>query len=454
MRYTIAALLIAIIMLQGVHSSAQCTISVSIVQFPDTICEGASFTLSANTGTAGVNFQWSGPGNYSNTGQNITIPISTKSHAGTYKVVATKTGCTSDSDTVAITVHYKPDIPGIQTNGIICIGDTMKLTLKPYPSRVGQTFMWWGPAGFSETDTFAFIPNASKANAGNYFSLATDTFGCVSDTGKYVRAPETINTRPATPVASGINQICKGDTLKITGPAILTGQKYHWNGPASLTFSTKDISLANYTLTGINSFILTVDSMGCYSEPDTVDINVLPTSAPKVTISANPGFIVGPNADVTLTANPVDTGLNIQYQWKINSNDVNGATNKTFKVTTLVDVTHGDAISVGITTGPTCNSTKTVVSAPVVINIDLGVDDVNTDDEVAIYPNPAGNVIHIDLKTEELINAIICNTTGQVMVNTNLSEKETVNISKLTPGAYYIRLIGSSLNKTYQFIKR
>jgi|GEM_PF-7059666 len=451
MKYLLTAVLAASLILTTTLASAQCSINVAIQQFPDTVCEGGSLTLSANTGTSGVTFLWTGPGNYNNTGQNITIPAVSINHTGTFKVVASKTGCPSDSDTVNIVVHAKPAKPTIQGGGTICIGDTLKLNLKPSPSRTGQTFQWWGPAGFSVTDTFAFIPNASKANTGNYFALATDTFGCVSDTAKYVRSLYSINTRPDTPVATAISPICKGDTLKISGSAIIAGQKYNWQGPASLSFNTKDISITNYTLTGRNRFILTVDSMGCHSAPDTADIVVLPTAPPKVTISADPGFIVKDHVQVTLTANPTDTGLNTQYQWKINGNDQLGETNKTFKVTTLVDVQQGDAISVEVVTGPTCNSTNTVTSAPVVINITLGVYDVTAENSIVVYPNPVRDMVMIK-NIDAAATMSITNISGQVMQlpATITNDGMQLNTSSLPEGLYIIR----SGDKAAKFVKR
>lgn len=440
MKYTFTTLFIAAFYIFTNSSAfAQCSINVSIIQSPDTICEGTSFTLSANTSISGVSFQWTGPNSYSNTGQNITLTNVNSSMSGTYKVIATKATCTSDSDTLSITVNARPMTPLGATNAPICIGDTLAVAFDSGSSQNWHTPAIWGPAGFSDTLFASKIPNASKANAGTYMALVTDTLGCVSDTGRFTIPANKINTKPATPVIVDNGPICKGDTLKLNGPTIQTGEKYNWTGPGTLTFNTKDVTLANYTLAGINRYILTIDSNGCHSIPDTVDIDVRPTAVPKVVISADPGFIVGTNVLVTLTANPVDTGINIQYQWKINGNDVVGATGKTFQVTTLVDIQQGDAITVSIVTGPTCNSTTAVTSNPVVININLGVEQLINKDNLSLYPNPVKDLLIVDNVSPA---TTITNISGQILQLpiTTKNNKTFINTSTLPDGIYIIRM--------------
>ncbi|MBK6345512.1 MAG: T9SS type A sorting domain-containing protein [Bacteroidales bacterium] len=80
------------------------------------------------------------------------------------------------------------------------------------------------------------------------------------------------------------------------------------------------------------------------------------------------------------------------------------------------------------------------------------------DIEIKIYPNPAKDCI--TLGTTKISNDMqfqIINTKGQVLKNGQiLSEKETIDISRLENGMYMIRIISKELkfSKTEKLIKK
>ena len=113
LRY-ISGVFVALFLLQNV-AHAQCTINASIVQFPDTLCFGDTLALSANVGTNGVSFAWTGP-SFAATGQNVTLPNVTTANTGTYRVIASKTGCPSDTDTVNVVINPLPATPVVSAN--------------------------------------------------------------------------------------------------------------------------------------------------------------------------------------------------------------------------------------------------------------------------------------------------------------------------------------------------
>jgi len=95
-----------------------------------------------------------------------------------------------------------------------------------------------------------------------------------------------------------------------------------------------------------------------------------------------------------------------------------------------------------VTFSPSCDPTK--LSAPTV-----GYEDI-----ISVYPNPAGDVLHINTVNGKYQTLTITNSIGQVMLQQNITAAETaVPVSKLPAGVYYISLRGSGGAVVSRFIK-
>lgn len=428
---------------------AQCNIDIDIKQFPDTICSGTSFTLSANVGTSGVAFTWIGPGGFNRSGQNEVVTFATAGNSGLYRVIGTKAGCPSDTDTMTVVVRIAPAKPVIKAGVPMCIGDTLIIS-----NSQGTTPAWlkpviWGPSGFSDTLFTSKIENASKANAGMYSAVHIDTFGCVSDTAHLTIADTGINTRPATPILSGITTICKGDTLKIFSTPAGPGEKYTWQWPYAGVGRTQNIMIPNYPDVGRDTFILTIDSLGCKSIPAIRIIEVLPTTSPTVSISANPGFFVAMYTPVTLTANIKDSSINSTYQWRKNGQDIFGEVNRTLNVVFGVNVVQGDFISVWISSKPTCTGNDTALSKFVAFTPN-NIKEATNSNSLSVYPNPVSDVLTVD-NIKDVESVIISTVTGKI-INLPIvftGNRLQINTTSLPHGMYIIRVD----EKTTRFIK-
>lgn len=435
MRYFIVTILTVF----SLHSAvfAQCNINVSISQLPTNVCRGTSFSLTANVSTSGVSFSWKGPNNFTSTNQTAIVPSAVATHTGKYTVIATKLGCPTDSDTITVVVRIPPAKPVINTNAPICIGDTLIINTGGNPTYKAKV---WGPNIFSDTLLVASIPNASKANTGAYRAVHIDTLGCISDTGTYTIPAFAINTRPATPTISGNSVMCKGDTLKLLGSPAGIGETYVWTGPFTGQLHIQNIISPHYMVVGRHMFILALDSMGCSSVPDTMVVEVNPTTNPSVIISAKPGFYVGMFTPVTLTANGQDTSYNIAYQWRKNGRDIIGAVNKTHSVTFGVDVVPGDFINVWMSTTPTCAAKDTVLSNPIAFTHKMSVNNVAAQ-QLQFYPNPVKDMLTV--KSSSIQQEVIITTITGVKVSAPIqytSDQVRVNTTALQPGIYIIRM--------------
>lgn len=72
----------------------------------------------------------------------------------------------------------------------------------------------------------------------------------------------------------------------------------------------------------------------------------------------------------------------------------------------------------------------------------------------SIYPNPAKDVLYIELKDVVNTQATIHNLSGQIVNSTQISNgNNTINISALPQGMYYIQLNGEGVNGFGKFVK-
>lgn len=82
----------------------------------------------------------------------------------------------------------------------------------------------------------------------------------------------------------------------------------------------------------------------------------------------------------------------------------------------------------------------------------LNIRNIATSNSIAMFPNPAKGVLNIPLKDNA--TATLYNTTGQVVLITEISNSNnTIDISNLVPGVYYVQLRGADGNSNARFVK-
>jgi len=89
---------------------------------------------------------------------------------------------------------------------------------------------------------------------------------------------------------------------------------------------------------------------------------------------------------------------------------------------------------------------------------DIAVVEVKNRVEFNIYPNPAQNVLNVQLGSENITEIRVLNTNGQKLLSTPVSSRETnktINISSLSKGTYILQKIENSVAKGSKvFIKQ
>ncbi len=108
------------------------------------ICAGGILTLFANAGPTGVIYDWKGPANFSSPLQNPVIDPAGTANGGNYILTASLNGCTSESDTVHVTVNTIAYLGAYASpNDTICEGDSIRFVTVPVNGGISPTFQWY-----------------------------------------------------------------------------------------------------------------------------------------------------------------------------------------------------------------------------------------------------------------------------------------------------------------------
>jgi gliding motility-associated-like protein len=234
-----------------------------------TICAGQTVTLTANSNTGSITYQW--------IKDNVNIPSAisstyTATTTGVYRVRITKTaGCDSLSLPVNITVNTLPTVtlqgPVNQSGcGSVALVATATAGVQYLWKRNGVNISGANAASYTATQN------------GAYVVVVTTAAGC---TASSAAINVTINTAPsATAYAS---TPCAGQILNLA--LSTTGQMFSWAGPAGFSSSAQNPVLNNSQLNMSGIYTVTVtNTTGC-TVTSSVSVTILPSPTPIATAS-------------------------------------------------------------------------------------------------------------------------------------------------------------------------
>ena len=212
------------------------------------ICSGNALNLTAATTTTGaIQYNWSGPNNFTSTSQNPTITAATTVASGTYSVTATLNSCVSAAGTVVVLVDSTPVAPIVSSNSPLCFGSNLNLTSTiSFPSTL--TYAWTGPNGFTASVQNPTILNATELASGTYSLTITANAGNCSPGA----VTKDVIVRPLLTQAS-INGL---DTVFVCNfnPPANASQSISANLNATRSFETGKWTIISQPLNGSGSF--------------------------------------------------------------------------------------------------------------------------------------------------------------------------------------------------------
>jgi hypothetical protein len=106
-----------------------------------------------------------------------------------------------------------------------------------------------------------------------------------------------------------------------------------------------------------------------------------------------------------------------------------------------------------ITCGNGCYALNTADNVVVIQNF-LGIGTFASGETVAMYPNPANDILNI-ASSKQISNVSICNSLGQVIYNVVFSKASDldIDISHLTSGTYFVKIRDDHSETTKKLIK-
>jgi serine protease len=358
-----------------------------------TICSGNTATLTASGATT---YSW-------NTGSTATSINPTPTITTNYTVTGTTSGCTN-TRTTSVVVTPNPTVS--VNSSTICAGGTATLT-----ASGATTYSW-------STGSTATSINPTPALTTTYNVVGT-TSGCTN-----IRTA-TVTVAPNPTVSVNSATICAGNSTNLTASGATT---YSWNTSATTnSISVSPTITTNYTVTGSTG--------SCVNTRTTsVTVNALPSLT--LASSSNTACTIS-SGGITLTLTGTPAG-------GVYSGP--GVVGSTFTAQTVAGTYTTTYSYTNSTTGCANSTVKTITVA-----VCTGVEGLNIDGELLVYPNPNNGVFTVQANFENAFDVLVYNNIGQLVKEVKeLKGVNQIDMSGYAQGIYNIVL---RVNDNYKTIK-
>lgn len=294
----------------------------------------------------------------------------------------------------------------------ICAGQSILLSV----SGAANSYSWNNGATGSSI-------NVSPVINTTFVVTGTSTLtGCVNSASKLI----SVNPSPIISILSANQSVCFGSSLTLLANG---ANSYLWsNGSTSQIIVVSPNSSTTYSVYGSNSY-------GCNASA-TQFVSVIPlpvivaTSVPSSICRGEVATLVGSGA--------------LTYTWVSSSSYLMGdQVNVSPNSSTTYSVS-------GTNNGCTSSAFVSLVVSPCV-GINTLID---KDNLVYVYPNPSSSELKIELANNARFDFEIIDLTGRVVLDKLVNDKtQTVNISFLPNGIYYVKVKYDDFTKIIKFIK-
>ncbi|WP_276131695.1 T9SS type A sorting domain-containing protein [Polluticoccus soli] len=309
----------------------------------------------------------------------------------------------------------------------------------PFP---GATVSYTNQGTDSVAGTFSWTPSANAAGPYNLFVTVHDSTCDVP--GIIYSNMYIISVMAWNKVNAGVDTtLCLNATVDLKTNGI--GQ-FTWT-PISGDMNSLNCTTCAYPTAApktSSQYEVVVNGLpaGCAPQVDTIYVDIIPYNKPNVSIVASPSTNAWPGLNVTFTATPANCDTP-SYQWRINGNDVPGATGSAFNTTTLAN---NDIVTCVLHCSDTC-----IIDTPssaITMNIATGIHNTSANG-LTIYPNPNNGSFTLALPVgRHSLKLEIVNTLGQVVwtqQRTRSTNAKTVEIETGTlPEGLYILKVGDN----------
>jgi len=428
---------------------------------PPAICDSTVFSYNPTSATAGTTFTWtrdytpgigllagSGTGNPNEVLVNTTnINVAVTYH---YTLVS-PFGCDQTQD-VTVIVHPRPRLSSAPGPFSVCSGTAFSYGPTGYVT--GTTFAWSRPyvAGIAPTTgsgtggILEVLVDSNLLPKNVVYKYVMTANGCKDSTYINLTVKPAYNVPEIT--VHPPSEVCVHTKGQLFGLANYApeGVEYAWSAVKAKVFATGTpdrYAIVDFDTVGTAIVKVTTNTIGYGCTNSSVFfVNVTSAEAPILQIIYHNGQFMCLNNDQAT------------YQWgyddaiTLESVTLTGETNQTYfnsdpvlqyRKYWCVTKTHEGCIQ------------KTYYNMPV------GVNDITDGIDVKVYPNPANDILNVDINTKAggKIELEVVDVLGQkISAVTAVNHKAQMNVSGLAPGVYVIECYrdGVKVNAT-RFIK-
>ena len=304
-------------------------VSITAQSSSQTLCEGSSPTLSITAaGTAPITYQWY----YNNsaiagkTNNTFALTSIDTSDAGNYYCIATN-ACTSvNSNAITLNVNQAPNIVTNPQSATVCENYSAVFTVSANGTNP-ITYQWYDGSGSITGATGAsyIIPQASSANAGNYYVKATNACGTTTSSP----ASLTVNNNVSISSQSNSKTVCSGVSTSFSITA---------SGPSSISYQWyKDgVLIPGATNNTLNLTSVDTSDDASYYVVATGICNSVQSNTMILTVNEAPTILSQPNSSTICSGSAAQLSVSsngtapMSYQWYKGGSLITGATNNNY----------------------------------------------------------------------------------------------------------------------------
>ncbi|MCE2847214.1 MAG: T9SS type A sorting domain-containing protein, partial [Sphingobacteriales bacterium] len=316
---------------------------------------GVVYSITAQTG---VTYSWTVPTGVTITAGQGTNSITTTSGASAVSgnvSVSVSNSCGSQSGVLAVSISGVPSVPTISGSTTVCRGQAS--VAYSTTAQSGVTYSWTVPTGVSIVSgqgTNAIVTSWSVSAVSGNVGL-TISNSCGSQTGS---TSVNVIAGPQTPLVSGSNAVCAGQSAVVYTTTAQSGMTYTWTVPAGVTITSGQ---------GTNSITTTWGASAATGNVSVVVSNICNSLSGSLSVTVNPAFSIGtisgpaqlcpPQTGITYSVS-AQTGAS--YSWTVPSGVTITSGQGTNSIVTSWSTT---AVSgnVGVSGSSACGSSSTLL---------------------------------------------------------------------------------------------
>lgn len=358
----------------------QLPVSLTIAPSSNPSCSGSPVFFSAspvNPGSSPV-YQWKV--NNQNAGGNSAYFAYTPSNNDVVTciltsnaVCATQNPATASEVVMSVTQSITADLTVTPSANPVCPGTMVSFTAIPV-SGITSPLYQWRVNGVNVSGATNAIYNYTPSNNDVVSCvLSSGSQGCVTGLPATAQVTMTVNeTNPlSVMVTPNINPICMNSVVTLSTQVVNggTNPQYQWFINNNAVPGATGSSYYYIPENNDQVYCRVTSNAPCVSgspgNSGIVTLQVIPGVLPEITISTSSGAVCA-GTSVTFNSSVTNGGTTPQYQWKVNSASISGATGTSY---TYVPV-NGDVVSCVLTSNVSCALQNTVFSntIPMTVN--------------------------------------------------------------------------------------